>query len=142
MAAGPTPRGPDPFKDPSDFWKGYSKIHLATENSHRTHEEIMAQLERRYSELKAETERRAVDPVLLYPCKTCRFRSGSDTFPRCSNALVNGYDTESKDAVDYLIKHETNSLVRKHLCGPEKALWEPKLTWWQRLWRWLEGVFG
>lgn len=106
----------------------------------------MAQLERRYAELEAEEARRKVDPKLNYPCKTCSHfvdERGSGIFgdiigsTYCKNPLVVGFGR--RHPIDLMFG---NKGAIPALCGPEKALWEPKLTLWQRLWRWLEGVFG
>lgn len=93
----------------------------------RTPEQIMEQLEARYAEMKREAE----NPKMMFPCKTCRWVYGSENFPRCTQPLVVGFSREKKSAMDgdWIIPDAT-------LCGPEKALWEPKLTRWQKLRDW------
>lgn len=94
----------------------------------RTPEEILAQLEARYAEL----QRQAQSPEMTMPCKTCRWSKYSETdHPYCEQPLVKGFSTNDKRAVDgvWLGTDAT-------LCGPEKALWEPRLIWWQRFVEW------
>jgi hypothetical protein len=93
----------------------------------RTPEEIMAQLEARYAEL----ERQAQSPEMTMPCKDCRWMHGRQEMPYCRQPLVQGFSGREKRAVDggWLGTDAT-------LCGPEKALWEPRLSWWQRFVEW------
>lgn len=97
-------------------------------NAHRTPEEIQAQLEARYMEL----EREAQKPERLYPCSSCRWHEIPGKYDRCYNPLVAGFEIGS-----YTFTDSTNA---KRLCGPEKALWEPKLTRWQRFMEWMHRV--
>ena len=99
----------------------------------RTQEEIFAQLEARYAELKAE----ANSPARKWPCDTCRWTiKGAGV--RCDNALIKGFGPPAW-SFDYAKDREGGNL----LCGPEKALWEPKEpkpTLWQRIIEWMAGV--
>ena len=104
----------------------YPNVTPIRQPKHRTQAEIIAQLEARYAEMEAE----ANSPAKLYPCKACRFSNGN----RCENALVKGLGKQPALNADYW--------EYDHLCGPEKALWEPKPpTLWQRLKVWIASLF-
>lgn len=105
----------------------------------RTQEQIIADCEKRYAELCAEKERIYNDPQIQRPCPSCRFYSmvGDDgfnwneDFPQyhtCTEPLVQGY-------------RQWGVRIGKRNppfpCGPEKALWQPKLPWWKRFMQWL-----
>lgn len=105
----------------------------------RTPEEIEEQLEARYEELCQQAAN--VPPA---SCANCRFLSnrGSDgyrwsqrehilEYGSCSNALVKGFAPYGPTASS-----------TPALCGPEKALWEPRFTRWQRFCLWLYRLFN
>lgn len=108
----------------------------AKRSGHRTREEIMAQLEARYAELEAEKARRDVAPRLNFPCTTCRWFEAGQTMAvvpittddKCTAPLVRGFDASWRLGRPWVrAEHKIPPL-----CGPEKALWEPKLSFWQR----------
>lgn len=98
-------------------------------NAHRTPEEIQAQLEARYAEMEAEAERMA--KAALTACSACRWGDRG----WCKNPLVIGIKQNASLNADY--NGKTQHAV---LCGREKALWEPKLTRWQKFIEWLHRV--
>lgn len=92
----------------------------------RTREEIMAQLEARYAEIEAE----ANSPRRQFPCASCRW---ADKFEAawCHQPLVKGFG----DRVHMGMGEEISKTI-PNLCGPEKALWEPKQSIWQKFAAW------
>lgn len=110
----------------------------------RTREQIIADCERRFAELQEEAERRKVDLRLTHPCETCRWQK----YQRCEEPLVKAFGKGHR-LIPYMPSvEERKSLWRDDkglgwdfptLCGPEKALWQPKLTIWQRIWQFLTG---
>lgn len=91
----------------------------------RTQEQIIADCEKRFDELKAEKQRRDNDPAIQRPCETCRWFSniGDDGFDwsasykhhwTCTEPLVKGFD-----------KYGPEARRQPMPCGPEKALWTP-----------------
>jgi hypothetical protein len=84
----------------------------------RTEVEIAAQLQKRFAELEAEAARRDADPEIQFPCKTCRWA----TYSQCKNALVLGYAGGKSHWDSGYSSAKTDAA----LCGPEKALWEPR----------------
>lgn len=99
----------------------------------RTQEQIIQDCEKRYAELVAEKKRRDNDPIIQYPCKTCRWYSHDgedgfcwgDKFPEhhtCVAPLVKGFS-----------KHGLRISRYPHPCGREKALWEPKISILERI---------
>lgn len=101
----------------------------------RTPEQITAQLEARYAELRAEAERRSKDPRLLYPCETCRWFTVGYMNEFCNEPLVKGFGS------GHTLK-SWGSVRPNHLCGPEKALWQPRRNFLQRLIDWLASFWG
>lgn len=98
--------------------------------AHRTQEKIIAQCEARYAEL----EREAASPHKQRPCKTCRFRA-HPIFEHCTHPLIVGFG-EPDWCYDKNRDRGFNLSNRGNLCGPEKALWEPKPTLSQRIINW------
>ena len=90
----------------------------------RTPDEIKAQLEARLAEMEAE----ANSPRWVAPCEQCKWRYASF----CINPFVIGLERKNTLHWDYSKEHHRNTL-----CGPEKALWEPRPTLWQRFIAWL-----
>lgn len=93
----------------------------------RTREEIVADCEKRFHELRAEKDRLDNDPAIQYPCRECCFYSkrgdngvwwGND-YPHkhtCTEPLVKGF---RKWGVR-IVRNADGPMP----CGPEKALWQ------------------
>jgi len=99
-------------------------IETRTPTSYRTPEQIMAQLEARLAEM----ERDAAKPERVFPCSACRWLDGRT---RCKQPLVIGLGTWELNA-EY-----GGEWRHAKLCGPEKALWEPRRTILQRIADWI-----
>lgn len=93
----------------------------------RTQAEIEAALEERLAKLKVEAVERAAKAER--PCKKCRSGRGD----RCHNALVKGFDDPPLTFDRYEPYSRDNKI---YLCGPEKALWEPRRNIWVCFWDW------
>jgi hypothetical protein len=97
--------------------------------------------------MEVEGARRKADPMLLYPCTTCRHRDQHYDW-ECRNRLVIGFDDKAVPGVDWQVSKDhfpSANWPTTQLCGLEKALWEPvppKLTRWQRFIAWLEELFA
>jgi hypothetical protein len=93
----------------------------------RTPEQIQEQLEARYAEMVEEAKRK--EKVALTACSICRW--SKDVW--CRNPLVIGLSERP------LTWHWDNRGLdgKNTLCGPEKALWEPTPSRWQRLMEWI-----
>jgi hypothetical protein len=89
----------------------------------RSQAQIVAECEARYAEM----QREAAKPERQFPCYTCVHGGGT----RCRNPLIIGVERKSVAVWD-----QTHPLDAR-LCGPEKALWEPQQSWWQRLIDWV-----
>lgn len=117
----------------------------------RTREQIVADCEKRFAELRAEKERRDNDPRLRTPCASCRFATMTanahliDWY--CHEPLVVGFGKEHhvgtawRSSFPVQVWKDTagNRWDFPRLCGPEKALWQPKtpkLATWQRVKQW------
>jgi len=106
---------------------------------HRTPEQIRAQLEARLAQM----EREAALPSRAMPCAACEwFKPNNDhwkspeyrnKYRYCAQPLVIGFGK----APTYGLENQDVSL-----CGPEKALWEPRLTFWQRIIAWFTDIHG
>ena len=96
----------------------------------RTEEEIAAQLAARMAELEEQAV--GIRSMEELPCKKCRW-SETSSFIKCHNPLIKGFG--DAPYVDNDGSFERNA----KLCGPEKALWEPRLTLWERFIAWMEG---
>ncbi len=125
----------------------------------RTREQIIADCEKRYEELRAEKERQDSDPIIQRGCRSCRFcsRKGWE-LPEwfCNEPLVKGLG-DRVTVGSWMVtefnygrgKHHTERRPGKlpseiHWrfpmpCGPEKALWQPKPTLCQRIIAFLTG---
>lgn len=97
----------------------------------RTPEEIQAQLEARYAEMEAEAERLRIHA--LTACSACRW--GQSMF--CEQPLVMGVKRKRILTMD---SWKPQGKEEAYLCGPEKALWEPIPTRWQRFMEWLAKI--
>lgn len=107
---------------------------------HRTQEQIEADLEARMAELEKEAERREADAKKkaaadLISCRRCRWSESRDrdgTGPYiCTEPLIKGFKARPllPTVADYKGEDVTH---RPKLCGPEKALWSPQPTTWER----------
>lgn len=94
----------------------------------RTPQEIQAQLEARYAEMEAEAERLRIHA--LTACGSCRWSKGA----WCNQPLVIGIKQ------DLVLNMDRYPQGAGNICGPEKALWEPIPTRWQRFMEWLAKV--
>lgn len=122
---------------PDRGWIDHSPS-TSTPKGHRTPEQITAQLEARYRELGEQAKRHA-ERAKLQGCESCRwFRLNtrewvSDNnrriYARCVEPLMKGFDEEPHKSLEF-------RQLDLSLCGPEKALWQPKLSWWQKIWDW------
>lgn len=97
----------------------------------RTQDEILAQCEARYRELERRAE--VIKKLEARPkCVDCRWidTRGYLNGGLCNQPLIKGFDERGPDCFDRM----SYSKHRTALCGPEKALWEPKLNLLQRAW--------
>lgn len=85
----------------------------------RSQEKIIQQCESRFKEIEQEAEK----PERLYPCKTCKFGSGSGTHQKCHEPLIVGF---KEDGYVWAWDCKDGSHLSARLCGPEKALWQPR----------------
>lgn len=100
----------------------------------RTPEEIQAQLEARYAEMEAEAERLRIHALMA--CSACRWAEKGSNMPYCYQPLITGLDVKRADRFAFdVFQRDYNAL-----CGPEKALWEPIPTRWQRFTEWLARI--
>ena len=107
----------------------------------RTREQQIKDMEKRFKEIKAEAERRASDPQIQMPCKTCRWAStrGDNDFqwgPSWNDYYLRYFTCRSPLVVGYGKPPTLSSQPMP--CGREKALWEPKPTIIQRAIEWLK----
>lgn len=115
-------------------WRDVPPVKAGLFEPPRTTEQIQRQLDERLSALEAE----AAQPERLWPCKTCRFRG--EYSHHCANPLVLGFSKEATNwdwDKDYQFKDRLSAL-----CGPEKVLWRPRLTRWQRFAQWIIDRLG
>lgn len=107
---------------------------------HRTHEQVVEQLEARMQELEKQAAELKKIPPDPYPCAECKWADGH----RCVQPLVKGFDPKLEPNVDYQSEKgwfpSPRNWPNTLLCGREKALWEPNLppplpplTRWQHL---------
>lgn len=119
----------------------------------RSREQIIADCEKRYLELKQEADRRSHDPLLTRKCQNCKFSSVErEDLPQwtCNEPLVTGFDgpktiaSWARSDIGFQVKYDfvenkPNSLANKIYwkfpmpCGPEKALWQRKPSWIERI---------
>lgn len=108
----------------------------------RTQEQIIADCEAAYAELLAGIERkRAAEEAARIEaakpkCAGCRWHKRKPTYLKgyCHQPLVKGIGA-APEAYDGDYWGRTG---KAKLCGPEKALWEPKLRWWEKIFDWVE----
>ena len=112
----------------------------------RTREQQIKDMEDRFAEIKAESERRANDPAIQMPCETCRWKALKWSSLRegwqCTQPLVVGYSEEALACWEHPSRDYAKYWEKAELCGPEKALWEPEPTIRQRILEWLERFLG
>lgn len=117
----------------------------------RTQEQIVADCEKRFAELTAELERINKDPNKSSPCRKCRWGSVTrdscgDEEWHCSEPLVKGFGdpVQCGSWRNYRFSTVHHTDQRRGAandtkwrfpmpCGPEKALFQPKLSWWRKL---------
>jgi len=106
----------------------------------RTQEQIIADCEAAYAELLADIERRraaeeAARIEAAKPrCVGCRWHKPAYLNGYCHQPLVKGVGG-APDAYD---SPYWGRQGKAKLCGPERALWEPKLRWWEKIFDWVE----
>lgn len=109
---------------------------------HRTHEEVIEQLEARMQELEQQARALEKAPPSPYPCAECKWRAKWPS--NCEQPLVKGFEDKAM-TMDWYLKNQIVPRLWEStaLCGREKALWEPNLppplTRWQHL---LKAIFG
>ncbi len=107
----------------------------------RTQQQITDDIEAAYQRLVEQKQHMDADPAIQHPCGTCRWYSmrGDDGwkwdrhFPHrhtCVCPLVKGF---SEWGVELGVRHQNHPMP----CGPEKALWTPRLSRLERIARWL-----
>lgn len=101
----------------------------------RTQEQIIVDCEAHYKKLKREKERRDEDPSIQFPCETCRWFRATDDEGRewHHEHNIRYYGTCTEPLVKGFRKYGATARLNPMPCGPEKALWEPKPSIWQRL---------
>lgn len=110
----------------------------STQPGERTQEQIIADCEAAYAKLldDAEEHKRAEEQARIEAakpkCAGCRWHEYDLHSGLCTQPLVKGLGATPK-AYDGG-RFSTGRYGKAKLCGPEKALWEPKLNLWQRLW--------
>ena len=108
-----------------DAYKDANRMPVAPLPEMRTQEQIIAQIEARYAELEAEAQK----PAIKWPCHKCRH----STSLFCYHPLIKGFGSA--------VAHMDRKYPEAHLCGQERALWEPELTILQKIAHWL-GIRG
>lgn len=105
----------------------------------RTQEQIIADCEAAYAELLADIDRkRAAEEAVRIEaakpkCAGCRWHKPAYLKGYCHQPLVKGVGAAPEAYDDYWGRQG-----KAKLCGPEKALWEPKLRWWEKIFDWVE----
>lgn len=119
----------------------------------RTRDQIIQDCEDELERLRHKAELRRVDPLYTHPCTTCRFFKGQEDsllgwdYRLCTEPLVQGFG-QPHQMYHSLEGPRTGwqddagrTWVFPKLCGPEKALWRPRLSLWQKFIKLLtEGV--
>lgn len=106
----------------------------------RTQEQIIADCEAAYAKLLADIERKraAEDAARIDAakprCVGCRWHKPTYPGATCHQPLVKGVGA-APEAYDTAYWGRQG---KAKLCGPEKALWEPKLRWWEKIFDWVE----
>jgi hypothetical protein len=94
----------------------------------RTHEQVVADVERRFNELKEEKrlhEEEMAKPQYTKPCKTCLHYTPNGS---CKNPLMLPIDGSRRNGWSLYYWPEKLQLCKGPLFkdDPEQALWEPK----------------
>lgn len=106
----------------------------------RAQEQIIADCEAAYAELLADIERKraAEDAAQIEAekpkCVACLWHTAMYPSGVCRHPLVKGLGA-SHEAYDHGYWGRNG---KAKLCGPEKALWEPKLRLWEKIFDWVE----
>lgn len=95
---------------------------------HRTPEQILAECQSRYDQMVQDAAR----PEHQFPCSTCAHGGGT----RCRQPLIVGIERRSVSVWD------GSKPAGARLCGPEKALWQPRKPVWQRVVDWFFSCLG
>lgn len=105
----------------------------------RTQEQIIAQCEERFAQLKSEHEERKRRDIAegrgegMPTCKGCRYLSQhhESWFATCSHPLIAGFKEEV-----FCSTEDGFFRMNCGLCGIERALWEPRVPLMRRLVEW------
>lgn len=118
----------------------------------RSREQIIEDCSKELDRLRQQAELRETDPRYTHPCTSCRFYVGTDGVfdhksRQCHEPLVKGF------RLPHFMYHSLKGPWRgweddqgqtwafPTLCGKEKALWQPRLSLWQKIVKLLtEGV--
>lgn len=97
----------------------------------RTQEEIIEQCKARLAEMEREAAELKAKEALPQ-CKDCRWAKhrSSANFIKCSQPLITGIEAKPKYVSSDMFGYTAT------LCGPEKALWEPRLSLITRIINW------
>lgn len=93
----------------------------------RSDAQITADLRAAYEAMEVEAKK----PSRKYPCVECRWNRGGE-IGKCHNPLVKQFRKPDWN-YDRAERRRYVSITDSRLCGPEKALWQPKLTLCERI---------
>ena len=113
----------------------------------RSDAQITADLKAAYEAMEAEAKRLREDPRVQYPCTACRYCKQDGLLVdcrldwECSNPLVKAFGKPKDIGTSWRVCIGVDDFKDKqgrqwrfpHPCGPEKALWQPKLTLLEKL---------
>lgn len=108
----------------------------------RTQEQIIQDCEEKYKEIQEEAEKRDNDPKIQKSCHSCKFcyRRSVNLYNHyeCEEPLVKGFKKEvfiGKQGRSLTDDDDAWSIPMP--CGPEKALWKPKVSIFRRIYEYL-----